>query len=194
MKKIFLALLVMPFILGCQNNKQQSNVPQEQYIHVDVEDLSLMEDDTYQIRTNIIRSGTIVFYSSANENIATVSDSGLITAIKQGETTITVRGGKDTYSIFLEVLPYQAHDTLQIVMEKDSYTLAVNDEYLLPLEVRLGNEVIKNAELIFAFETENIVSIHNLTITALNVGTTKCLVTASYQQEEVSKGFNITVY
>ena len=194
MKKIFLALLVMPFLLGCQNNQQNSSAPAEQYIQVNVEDLSLMEDETYQIQTKIIRTGTIVFYSSADENVATVSESGLITAIKQGETTITVRGGKDTYSIFLEVTPYQAHDSLQIVMEKDSFILAVNDEYLLPIEVRLGNEIINNAELTFAFETENIVSIHNLTITALNVGTTKCLVTASYQQEEVSKGFNITVY
>lgn len=194
MKKILLALLVMPFLLGCQNNQKQSSAPAEQYIQVNVEDLTLMEDETYQIQTNIIRTGTIVFYSSADESVATVSDSGLITAVKEGQTTITVRGGKDTYNIFVEVLPYQAKDSLQIVLEKESFTLEVGDEYVLPLQVKLGNEAIDNATLSFEFEHDNIVSVNGLTITALSVGTTKCLVTASYQQEEVSKGFNITVY
>ena len=194
MKKVLLALLVMPFLLGCQNNQKASSAPAEQYIQVDVEDLTLMEDETYQIETTVVRTGTIVFYSSADESVATVSDTGLITAVKQGNTVITVRGGKDTYSIYLEVLPFQAKDSLQIVLDKDSFTLALNDQYLLPLEVKLGNEVINDATLSFDFENDAIVSISGLTLTALSAGTTKCLVTASYQQEEVSKGFSITVY
>ena len=196
-KKLLLTLLILPFLLGCKNktnNNSSSTVPGEQYINVDVNEVTLMEDDTYQINTSIIKSGTIVFYSSADDTVASVSDSGLITALKEGQTNVTVRGGKDTFNIFVTVLPFQAKDSLQIVMEKDSFTLAKGDEYVLPLQVKMGNQVINDANMLFTIENEDMVLINGLTVTALKEGETKCLVTASYQQQEVSKGFNIIVY
>ena len=196
MKKLSISLLFLASISlfgGCKN-KKNNVTPTEQYIQVKVTDLSLMEDDTYQINTEIIKSGTIVFYSSADESVATVSDSGLITAVKKGETTITVRGGKDTYTIFLEVTPYQAKDSLQIMLDKESFTLAVGDEYTLPLQVKLGNVVINDAQLSFNIEQAGIISINGLVITAQSAGTTKCIATATYQQESVSKIFTVVVY
>ena len=193
MKKLFLTLLLVPFLLvGCKKGSKTSS--EEQYINVEVSELTLMEDDTYQIETSVIKSGTIVFYSSANDKIASVNDDGLITAIKAGETTITVRGGKDSYNIFVTVTPFQAHDSLQIVMEKESYTLAVNDEYVLPLQVKIGNQVVEGATLDFTIENPAVLSINGLLVKALSAGTTKCVATASYQEEVVSKGFTVTVY
>lgn len=194
MKKRLLALLLIPFLLGCKNKGNSSVLPSEQYINVPVEELTLMEDDTYQIETEIIKAGTIVFYSSMNEEIVTVNDSGLVTALHAGTTDIVVRGGKDTFNIYVEVLPFQAKDSLQIVLDKDSFTLGVGEDYLLPLKVMVGNTVINDAELTFDISDTTVASINNLTITALSAGTTKCLATAKYGQEEVSKGFNITVY
>lgn len=194
MKKRLLMLLLIPFLLGCKNNKESSVAPAEQYINVPVEELTLMEDDTYQIETEIIKAGTIVFYSSMNEEVATVTDDGLITAIKEGSTDIVVRGGKDTFNIYVEVLQFQAKDSLQIVLDKESFTLGVGDDYLLPLKVMMGNTVINDAALTFDISDTTVASINNLTITALSAGTTKCVATAKYGQEEVSKGFNITVY
>ena len=194
MKKRLLMLLLVPFLLGCKNSKSSSIAPTEQYINVPVEELTLMEDDTYQIETEIIKAGTIVFYSSMNEEVVTVSDSGLVTALHAGSTDIVVRGGKDTFNIFVEVTQYQAKDSLQIVLNKESFTLAVGDDFELPLQVMVGNEVINDAELTFSISDPAIASISGLTVTALSVGTTKCLATAKYGQQEVSKGFNITVY
>lgn len=191
MKKLFLSLLLVPFLLG---GCKKSTTPSIQYIQVDITELTLMEDDTYQIETTIVKEGTIVFYSSANDSVASVTDEGLITALKAGETTITVRGGKDSYNIFVTVNPFQAHDSLQIVMEKESYTLEVDDEYYLPLQVKKGNQVINDASLNYTIENPAVASISGLLIKALSVGTTKCVVTASYEEEVVSKGFSITVY
>ena len=194
MKKRLLALLLIPFLLGCKNKGNSSVPPSEQYINVPVEELTLMEDDTYQIETEIIKAGTIVFYSSMNEEIVTVNDSGLVTALHAGTTDIVVRGGKDTFNIYVEVLPFQAKDSLQIVLDKDSFTLGVGEDYLLPLKVMVGNTVINDAELTFGVSDPAIASISGLTITALSAGTAKCVATAKYGQEEVSTGFNITVY
>lgn len=195
MKKLLLSLLLIPFLLvGCKNNGKKSETKTDQYINVVVDEVSIMEEETYQIQTEIIKKGTIVFYSSADETIASVSDTGLITALSEGETTITVRGGKDSFVVFVEVLPYQAHDSLQIVLTKDAFTLEVGDEYALPLTIKLGNEVIDYPTLTYVFSDSTIASINGIMVTALKAGTTDVVVTASYQEEEVSKGFSISVY
>ena len=94
----------------------------------------------------------------------------------------------------MEVTPYQAHDSLQIVLTKESFTLEVGDEYALPLTVKMGNEIIDYPTLSYAFSDNTIVSIQGTMVTALKAGTTSCVVTASYQEQEVSKGFTISVY
>lgn len=196
MKKLLLLALLFPFILvGC-DKKEEEPQPEvkEPYINVSVTEVTLEEEQQYQIVTEILKKGTIVFYSSNNDEIATVTDDGLVTAVKAGETTINIRGGKDSYSLFVTVLPYQAHDSLQIVLEKEEFTLAVNDKYNLPLTVKYGNEIILNPALTYTYETQGIVSIEGIEVTAKAVGTTKCVVTATYNEEEVSKIFTVTVY
>ena len=197
MKKILLSLFLLPFLLGACNNKKgntSSVTPSEHAIRIDISEVTLMEDDTYQLETTILKPGTIVFYSSVDENVATVSDDGLITAVHAGSTFITVIGGKYTINIYVEVKPYDSHDSLQIVLDKDSFTLAVNDTFNLPISVKLGNEIINDALISYTIGNPQVVSISNNVVTALSAGTTKCVATASYLEEEVSKGFNITVY
>ncbi len=188
----------MPLLLvGCNQNKQNSSdsgTATEQYINVPVSEVSLMEEKTYQIETQIIKAGTLVFYSSNNEEIASVNDNGLVTANKVGETTINVRGGRDSYIVFITVTPYQAEASLQIVIEKDEFTLEKDDEFVIPLTVKLGSEIIDNPLLSYTYEIDGIVSIVGITVTATMVGTTKCVATATYQDKEVSKSFTITVY
>ena len=196
MRKILLFTLLIPFILGGCNNKNSNPKEGEQYINVLVNQITLEEEQQYQIQTEIIKKGTIVFYSSNNEEVASVSDDGLVTAKKEGEATINIRGGRDTYSLFVTVVPYQAHDSLQIILEKDTFTIGVGDNYVLPLAVKYGNDVIENPNLTITPEVSDIIKISDLdlSITGKSVGTTRCLVTASYNQEEASKIFTVIVY
>lgn len=194
MKKLLLFTLLIPFILGGCSNKGNNSKQNDQYINVLVNQITLEEDEQYQIQTEIVKKGTIVFYSSNNEEVATVDDNGLVTAKNVGEATINIRGGRDTYSLFVTVVPYQAHDSLQIVLDKDSFTIEVDDIYVLPLVVKHGNDVIDNPNLSYTYENEGIVSILGIKMTGESIGTTKCVVTASYNQEEVSKSFTVTVY
>ena len=72
--------------------------------------------------------------------------------------------------------------------------IEVNDEYILPLTVKYGNEIIENPSLSYTYENEGVVSIVGNVVTGLKEGETRCVVTASYEQKEVSKSFKITVY
>ena len=108
MKKYLLPIVLIPFLLvGCQqSNDSKENisiVPTDTYIRVDVDEIDLMEDFTYQIEVTIIKEGTLVFYSSLDNSIATVSNTGLITGVEAGKTTVTIRGGRDTYVLNVNV-------------------------------------------------------------------------------------------
>ena len=189
-------MLLPLFLTGC-NNANNATPPSEekiQYINVEVNEITLHEEDTFQIEVEIIKRGTIVFFSSNNDSVASVDQKGLVTANKTGETSITVRGGKDTFSVYVIVLPYEADNSLQIILTKDSFVLEKEDEFVLPLEVKLGKETIIEAILSYQYEVQDIVSITDKTVLAKNIGSTEVIVTASYLQEEVSKRFNITVY
>ena len=212
MKKKFFAILVFPLLLsGCsfdffglfkkKNNNQNEGsdsgevTPQQEdhYISVTESEISMEVGLEYQI--NIVElKKTIIICQSSNENVASVTQSGLVTAKAPGEATISISGGKDRFNVFVTVLPPEAKDSLQIVMVKESFTIALGDEYTLPFTVKLGSQVIENASLSYEYETEGIVSISGLDVTALSVGTTKCVVTASYNELTTSSSFSITVY
>ena len=203
MKKLFLSMLLFPLILGgCSFFNKNSNTPQQEeeqevvedhYIEVSITDLSLEVDEQYQIVITQLKK-TIVLCQSNDDSIARVTQNGLVTAVAPGETTITISGGKDRYIVFVSVLPPEAKDSLQIVMVKTSFTISLDDEYILPLTVKLGNEVVNNPTLNYTFETAGIVSISGLNVTPIAAGTTKCVVAASYNDLTTSSSFNITVY
>ena len=197
MKKLLLALFTLPFILlGCnkQSGGHKPAPTPEQYINVRVSQVTLEELETYQIETEILVPNTIVFYSSNNKNVAAVTDDGLVTAIAPGETSINIRGGKDYYSVFITVTTYQAKDSLQVVLSKKNFNLEVNDTFVLPLVVKYGNEVVNDYTVSYLYENEGVVSITNRVMTALNVGTTRVVVNATYNNQQASESFVVTVY
>ena len=190
MKKLLITLLLFPLMLGgCKKKTTDS----EHYIEVAESEITLKVGEQHQIQINELKK-TIVLYQSNNDGIASVSDEGVITGVAQGETSISVTGGKDRFVIFVSVIPDEAHDSLQIVMVKNSFTIALDDSFVLPFTVKLGNQVIENPTYSYTYETPNIVSINGLNVSPLAAGTTKCVVNASYNDMSTSAAFTITIY
>lgn len=194
MKKLFLSLLLIPFLLtGCGGSNSSGHKNTEPSINVGINQVSLVEGDQFEIPIEVFKPSIIVCRSN-NEEIATVTHEGIITAIKEGETSISISGGQDRFIVFVTVLADTARNSLSIVMPKDEYTLKVDDEYKLPLTVKYGASTVSEPTISFEYEVEDIISISGLTVTALSEGTTKVVVTASYNQLEVSEIFTVTVY
>lgn len=195
MKKFFLTLLFIPFLLGgCgSDNPGGGDTPVEHSIDVPISEVSIIEGHEFQIPIEVLKP-TIVVCRSNNEEIATVTHNGLVTGVKEGETTINISGGQDHFIVFVTVLEETSKASLQITMPKYNFTLKAGDKYNLPITVKYGSSVIKDPALSYEFEKEGIVSISELTVTALLAGTTKCVVTALYNELEVSELFTLTVY
>ena len=195
MKKFLLSLLFIPFLLtGCGGSSGGGDTPPaEPSINVPISEVSIIEGEEFQIEIEILKP-TIVICRSNNEEIATVTHSGLISALKEGETTITISGGQDHFLVFVTVLENTAKSSLSIEMPKNRYTLKEGDEFLLPLTVKYGTEIVSTPTLTYEYEYEDIISIEDYSVTALSAGTTKVVVTASYDDLEVSEIFTIVVY
>ena len=196
MKRLIPLLLLLPsFVAGCSspNETSSSQVSTDAYINVAIDSLTVMEEGTAKIDVEIIKQGTYVFFSSADSDIATVDDEGIVTGVKEGTTTITIRGGRDTFIVYVTVTPYQARESLQITLTKKSFTLENGDSFVLPLKVKLGGEEVE-AELSYEIENPAVVAIFSTTVTALSVGSTKVVASATYATYNAHIGFSITVY
>ena len=193
MKKVLLAILLFPFLLvGCKNSSGGDSGNQHS-INVPINEVSILEGEQYTVPVEVIKR-TIIVYRSNNEEIVTISRDGVITAIKEGETTVTISGGGDNFIVFVTVMAKSAEDSLQIVMPKYDFTMKKDDKFTLPLTVKYGNEVVDNPTMSYVYENEGVVSITGLEVTANAVGETTCLATATWGELSVSELFTITVY
>ena len=199
-------LLLLPFSLllilsGCSKeiaaNGLNENEPSS-LVTLSNTSISIPEERTFLLEATIDSSldKYLKFWSSDNEEVATVSDSGLVTAIKKGSTVVTLQVGKYFARCAVEVTDYLPYATLSIYLQKDTYNLNVNDQFQLNPVVKLGNEVIENYIVASDSSNSNIASFGNesLTIHALNKGRCDILLTFTYLSYSVEELIYVNVY
>ena len=187
---------------GCSNGYQPisrlAEVEPTSLVTLSTTSISLPEERDYQLEATIDPSLNryLKFWSSDNEDVATVSDSGLVSAVKKGSTVITLQVGKYFARCAVEVTDYLPYATLSIYLQKDTYNLNVNDQYQLNPVVKLGNEVIENYVVTSDSRNSNIASFGNesLTIHALNKGRCDILLTFTYLSYSVEELIYVNVY
>ncbi len=126
----------------------------------------------------------IIFsYESSNEAVATVSELGLITAMSQGETVITISA---TYNYQTAIRSYvlTVVDGDALTLDKSALTLVTSDsekrEATLVAFGYKNNQSIENDELIWSIESgDGIISLSNGVVTALKYGTAQVKVSHS---------------
>ena len=82
---------------------------------------------------------------------------------------------------------------LQISLNKTSYTLSVDETFILPIETYLGNQKV-DASINYNIVDNTIISIENNVITTLKIGNTDVIVHASYLDFEADALFKVIVY
>ncbi|MFA5471153.1 MAG: Ig-like domain-containing protein [Acholeplasmataceae bacterium] len=140
-KKSFLGILVLisAFVLfACQED-----------ITLSIDDLSvtLEEGDTYQIEFD--SNDDLIEFQSSNEEIVTVSDSGLIEAKSDGTATITVTSTKDeSISVDIEVT---VEKSVTLSVEQTEITLMVGESEQITYT--------SNEDVIFESSDDNILTV-----------------------------------
>ena len=159
-----LSLFALASLTGCNNSSQSGDI----VINV-TNSISLKEGETYQINITVAGSEDIVIYRSDNHNVATVSSTGLVTALKEGIANITVTTNnykeiitftvskKNTYlwytikddvtdMSFLEGYPWlntSIYGNIKKIEKprlEDDYFANVNYDYLQTIDIPEGKE------------------------------------------------------
>lgn len=201
-------LFLLPFFLllvfsGCSNGYQPisrlGEVEPTNLVTLSTTSISLPEERDYQLEATIDHSLNryLKFWSSDNEDVATVSDSGLVSAVKKGSTVITLQVGKYFARCAVEVTDYLPYAVLSIHLKKSVYSLNVNDSFKLDPVVKLGNEVISSGYTVASDSSDpNIASFNNetLSISANSQGKCDILLTFTYLSYSVKELIYVNVY
>ena len=93
-------LLSTLFFTSCDKVMSKLDNPVSSYLEVGKADVVIPTGDTYQIEASTISTMPIM-YESSNPEVATVDGNGLVTAIADGEATITVTVEQDANKAYL---------------------------------------------------------------------------------------------
>lgn len=152
-------------------------------------ELSLIESATYTLTPGVTFRGNGVTasftYEVADSAVATVSDAGVITAVKEGTTTVTVRSSYVGYSLE-ETVTVKVMENSSITLSDSSVSLATSKpdgtDYLTSKTVT-ADVVDKGADgdagnIVWSTGSDTVATVSGGVITAVGEGTTT--VTATY--------------
>lgn len=152
-------------------------------------ELSLIESATYTLTPSVTFRGNGVTasftYEVADSAVATVSDAGVITAVKAGTTTVTVRSSYVGYSLE-ETVTVKVMENSSITLSDSSVSLATSKpdgtDYLTSKTVT-ADVIDKGADgdagnIVWSTGSDTVATVSGGVITAVGEGTTT--VTATY--------------
>lgn len=125
-KKIFLALTALTALAlcfsSCKKDNTSGNKPKpksEVKLRVEPKNVKVMVGKTAELTVTVEPADTKCTFESANADIATVSDKGVVTGVKAGKTVITVKAGDATKTADVEVIDASSMDTNSGIGSKD---------------------------------------------------------------------------
>lgn len=187
---IYLALFLVLFLTGC---KDKDTVKLES-LTLNRENFSLVVDETAQLSVTANPKGASarVDWISSNPAVATVSDSGLVTAKSPGTATITAISKVDkTKSVSVTVtvteLTYDDPESLEITTKE---SLALHGTFTISFTV---NPATAKQEVEFSSSDETVATVNDAGIVvARGLGTATITVTVT-ANPEISRSFTLTV-
>lgn len=195
---LFLSILSFG-VVGCNNqNSSQESQHEETKSLITISDNSIYinEEKSYQLSVTVDDSlkNNVVFWMSRNPEIASVSTSGLVSAIKQGNTIISVQVGDYIARCAVNVLPYEPDSYLSVNLENSNFNLNVGDEYNMNIEVMYGYEKVNDYQLSGDVGDNSIIEFDNGLIKAKAKGQTDIILTITYNSISINEYIYVNVY
>lgn len=136
-------------------------------------------DKTYQLNVTVEPSEapSDVLYSSSNENIVTVSNTGLVQAIKEGKTSIIIQS-KDYNTVKALVEVTVEKQPVEKIESVESLSLTYDQTYqlewkVLPEQSEQGVTFISDDELIASVDNNGLITAHKYGSTIIKILSTK---------------------
>lgn len=199
MKKSFCAfLLVAIFVIsvfaGCTPTDNPEPKPDTSTVAFSVTSTAVYVGETYQTElTGLAEGETVTAYHSNNQGVATVSDSGLVTAVSAGNATIKVTTNKGGQALLrVEVLSADMVYVPYIALSATEVTLQSGDRYAIDYSVTYMGKAIDVA-VQWTSSDSNVATVDNGVITAKGNGDCAVEAKCSYNNAEGTAHITVSV-
>ena len=168
----------------------------KEYSYVKVEDVILNQNtieispkDTFMLSVTVLPINAEykdVYWSSSNNEVATVSDDGIVTAKKEGSVVITVMtdDGLKTATCVVNVVKREP----SITLDKTTYNIIKDKE--AKFSVTINDSDVSEYETVI--EDENVAIVKDGIIKGINAGTTKLVINISGTDVKTEATINVT--
>ncbi len=165
-------------------------------LHITQNEVTLSVGESVQLEATIDMENVYIFWSVRDENVASVSDDGVITGVAEGETICYASFGGEKAMCLVKVLGESAKPLLSATTPyTDGITLFVGDTFDPLITVKLGDAVFNDAQIEYAVaEAEaDVVGVEDGVIVARGSGNATVSVKVTYEEQTVSLSLAVSV-
>ena len=164
-------------------------------IELSYSEITLYVGDTFKLEATVSKPNAYVSWRVQDSSIAKVSSDGTVTALAVGQTICYAKFGSEEAICLVKVAPEQATPMLSVsVAHKDnSLTMYVGNTIDVNATVRLGDQILEDATIVYTVSDTSVVSVTDGVITANGVGTTVILVKVTHNGQEASVVLTVKV-
>lgn len=151
-----------------------------------IKETELKVDNTYQIEYEVSDKLVVqsVSYTSSNPSVATVSDTGLVTALKTGKTTITLNINNNIeVQIVVTVFGDSTVDILKILDSDQTIYLSLIQEYELHLNINPGTYT--KADVDWTTSNSSVATVSDGLVSFLGAGNVTITVSSGLLSDEI---------
>ncbi len=171
------AFFLFPVLFACTEKEQEPQVIPVDSVSINQSSASLSIGETLQLTASVLPSAATnkdISWSSGNQSVASVSSSGLVTAVGEGTTTITASAGGKKGECSISVAKAYIAVT-EVKFEKTELSLYEGDEETLIATVL--PEDASDKTITWSSSDKSIASVESGKVKAVGKGTAK--ITAS---------------
>ncbi len=203
MKKIlycfFVTLLCVFCFTSCGKKETDassstSSTEKESSIAFVQNEIVLSVGESVQAEIEISKKNVFIFWSVSDENLATVSDDGVITALAVGQTICYAEFAGETAMCLVKIIAEQAKPMLSIfVPYEEEINLYVGDSIALKATVRLGDSVLEDAQVEYEISQTDIVHVEGDKVFGDKAGVATILIRATYENQNATATLTVNV-
>ena len=193
---VFIVSVAAFVAAGCQNNEQKPGGTTVEDVKLSLRhtEAELYLGETLQLEVFTEPQADLTYdYFTDNEQVATVGNEGLVTAVGVGKTKITVSAG-DFTKAYLNVTVSQKVDSVyKIKIPVENANLFAGDKFDMNAYVVYGAAKVENAEINYKSSDESVAQVNDGVITAVGEGSATVTLSYSGEYGSASASFSVKV-
>ncbi len=195
---VIMALMCLLCFFSCGKGKKDSSSSSEGKngtIAFVQNEVTISIGESVQLEVETTKKNVFIFWSIRDENLATVSDDGVITALAEGQTICYAEFAGERVMCLVKIVSPQAMPLLSISVpyEGESVTLYVGDSLAINEIVRLGDSVVTDAQVEYEITQTDIVQVEGNKMVGKKVGEATVLIRATYENQVASLTLTVKV-